>query len=257
MKYTKITLVLLLIITFAVSACFSTMKKVKSESQPISHEILDALLKAHVDEGGWVDYKNFDKVQLQKYLDLLSANHPNDKHWSPKQQQAYWINAYNAFTIDIVLQHYPVASIKDIASGMNIPFINTTWDIKFIKIEGQEYDLNNIEHNILRKYFDDPRIHFGVNCASVSCPALPNYAFTADQLDEQLDALAKAFLADKSRNIISADAIQLSKIFSWFKGDFTKKGTLIEFLNQYSPTPINNNAKINYLDYDWQLNEQS
>ena len=146
-------------------------------------------------------------------------------------------------------------SIKDIKNG--IPFVNTVWDIKFIKIEDAIYDLNNIEHGILRPKFEDPRIHFAINCASVSCPVLYNRAYTASKLEEQLDQAARAFLSDKRRNIITSQEAKLSKIFFWFGTDFKKNGqNLIEYINQYSPVKIQEKTDIEYLDYNWTLNEE-
>ena len=144
-------------------------------------------------------------------------------------------------------------SIKKIKKG--IPFINSVWDKEFITIEGNAYSLGHIEHEILRKEFDEPRIHFAIVCASISCPKLLNAAYTTDQLEAQLTQQTKEFINDSTRNKIEASQAQLSKIFSWFKGDFTKKGTLADYLNQYSNTQIPADAKISYLDYDWGLNE--
>ena len=230
------------------------VSKKTSDSNPIDHQLWDSLLQKHVDADGWVDYPSFQKDSgtLNLYLEQLSAGHPNDKNWSRNEQLAYWINAYNAFTIKMMVKHYPVESIKDIKKG--IPFVNTVWDIKFINIEGHVYDLNNIEHGIVRKYFNEPRIHFAVNCASVSCPKLLNHAFTADKLEDQLTAVAKDFLADPLRNDTAAGKV--SPIFSWFKGDFTKDAdSLIDFINLYAPTKIPSDTKLEFLEYDWRVNE--
>ena len=220
---------------------------------PIEHHLWDSLLQKHVDADGWVDYEGFqqDSKRLNQYLDLLSSAHPNDQQWTEDEQLAYWINAYNAFTIKLVADNYPVASIKDIRRG--IPFVNTVWDIKFINIEGHVYDLNNIEHGIIRKHFDEPRIHFAVNCASVSCPKLANRAYHPNQLDVQLTQAAQSFLADPRRNRISEQKV--SRIFSWFRGDFTLGGTLIDFINQYAPISLPKDASLTFLDYDWRINE--
>ncbi len=244
---------------FGVSLIFTTackVQKVNSDSKPISHDTWDSLLQKHVTDEGWVDYKGFiqDSSKLNKYLELLSANHPNDQFWSRDERLAYWINAYNAFTVKLIVDNYPVKSIKDIKNG--IPFVNTVWDIKFIEIEGENYDLNNIEHGIIRPRFDEPRIHFAVNCASVSCPKLLNEAFTGKQLDEQLDKAAKDFITGSDKNQISPNQLKLSKIFTWYGGDFTKNGSLIDYLNKYADQKINANADIEYLDYNWNLNEQ-
>jgi hypothetical protein len=200
-----------------------------------------------------VDYAGFleDSLLLRDYLNLLENNHPDPQKWTENERLAYWINAYNAFTVKLIVDYYPVASIKDIKSG--IPFINTVWDIKFINIEAQTYDLNNIEHGILRPKFEEPRIHFAVNCASVSCPKLLNRAFTAELLDRQLDQAAREFINDPSRNKIEKDRLQLSKILKWYGGDF--KQDVKEVVKKYSDTPFNENATVDYLDYNWQLNE--
>ena len=168
---------------------------------------------------------------------------------------AYWINAYNGFTVKLIVDNYPVESIKDLGPALKIPLIKDVWHYKFFKIGGQESSLDEIEHSILRKEFEEPRIHFAINCASVSCPPLLNEAFEAETINAQLDKVAKGFINDSSRNKISAEAVQVSSIFSWFKGDFTKNGDLIDFLNKYSKTKIKSNAKISFLDYDWNLNE--
>lgn len=225
-------------------------------TQSISHDTWDELLQAHVTDEGIVDYKGFikEKIKLEQYLQLLSQN-PPQRTWKRTEQLAYWINAYNAFTVKLIVDYYPVKSIKDIKRG--IPFVNTVWDIKFIEIDGYKYDLNKIEHGILRKRFKEPRIHFAVNCASASCPALLNRAYTGAKLNAQLDQQAKNFLADTSKNKISANSTQLSKIFKWFKKDFTKEGSLKEFIAKYAPTSFNKKAKINYLKYDWRLNNQN
>ena len=177
---------------------FSTLysckvSKVESEARPISHTLWDSLLQLHVTTSGRVDYKGFikDSTKLQQYLNLLSSHHPNDKFWTKEERLAYWINVYNAFTVKLIIDHYPVQSIKDIKNG--IPFVNTVWDIKFIHIEDQTYDLNNIEHGIIRARFNDPRIHFAVNCASISCPKLLNKAFQAEKLNGQLNEAARSF----------------------------------------------------------------
>lgn len=230
--------------------------RVQSDARPISHSSWDALLKKHVSAAGWVDYRGFisDSLALNAYLDLLRSSHPSDQTWSREEQMAYWINAYNAFTVKLVADHYPVASIKDIRPGL--PFVNTVWDIKFINIQGHVYDLNNIEHNILRPVFKDPRIHAAVNCASYSCPRLSTEAFVPERLHEQLDAAMRQFVNDPLRNPISAQSTTLSEIFKWFAGDFSDQaGSVRDFINRYAATPIPAEASLNYLDYDWRLND--
>lgn len=226
------------------------------QAGPVPHTRLTALLKKHVSPGGAVNYKGIikDSLQLNQYLKQLSDN-PPQKAWSRDDQLAYWINAYNAFTLQLVIRNYPLKSIKDIGSKVKVPFVNTPWDIKFIRIGNEEFDLNNIEHDILRDKFKEPRIHFAIVCASVSCPKLLNEAYEGKQVQQQLEAQARDFINDKSRNKIAPNAAQLSQVFNWFRGDFTRQGTLTEFLNRYSTVKINRNARITYLEYNWNLND--
>lgn len=219
-----------------------------------THANWDALLKKHVNSQGYVDYKGFmaDKAKLQSYLDHLSKGAPTSS-WSEKDKMAYWINVYNAFTIKAIIDHYPVKSITDIKPKTGEESI---WKKKFFKIGGVSRSLDEVENKILRVEFNDPRIHFAINCASESCPKLLNQAFRAANLEGNLDKLARGFVNDPKRNKITASSAQISSIFDWFKGDFTKKGTVIEYLNKYSKTKINSNAKVTYLNYDWSLNSQ-
>jgi len=244
-------------IALFLSACSAPSTDFSSSmAKPIKHQTYHQLLQKHVSARGQVNYEGFvaDKAIFGEYLDKLSA-HPPAERWSKNEKLAYWINVYNAFTIKLVADHYPVESIRDIGPSVAIPLVNTVWHIKFFKIGGKEMNLDAVEHQILRKEFDEPRIHFAIVCASKSCPKLLNEAYTADKIDKQLTQQTKAFLADDFRNKISADKLELSKIFSWFKGDFTKDGTLIEFIDQYTEVAINEQAKIRYLAYDWSLND--
>lgn len=223
-----------------------------------SHDAFDALLKKHVNAQGGVNYEAFknDEAPLNAYLKSMMTNTPADS-WSDNEKLTYWINVYNALTIQLILKYYPVESIKDIGSSIQIPFVNTPWDIECFEIEeGKELSLNNIEHGIIRKEFEEPRIHFALVCAAVSCPKLLNEAYRADRLDAQLTAQTKDFLANTNKNKISADRLQLSKLFSWYGGDFRKDGSLVDFLNQYSSVKINQKAKTSFMDYNWSLNKQ-
>ncbi len=169
MKSLLHTLIFLLTVSATMSA----------QTKDPSHEICGRLLKKNVSADGKVNYKTFiaDTTTLNLYLNLLSANPPDETNWTKQQQMAYWINAYNAFTIKLITRHYPIKSIKEIGSGIQIPFVNTPWDLKFIRIGKVKIDLNNIEHGQLRKKFKDPRIHMALVCASKSCPILLNEAY--------------------------------------------------------------------------------
>lgn len=236
------------------SLALSMMAVVALAQAPPSHDAFDKLLKRYVLDDGRVDYKGFikDSVAFDQYLANLSS-HPPGKSWSDNEAKAFWINVYNAFTIKLIMDNYPVKSIKDL--GGSLYKINTAWDIQFIKIGDDTYDLNNVEHAKLRRAYNDPRIHFAIVCASKSCPKLLNEAYVPSRLDGQLNRAARSFLSDPFRNKISPDKIAISSIFKWYSGDFTKNGTLIDFLNQYSPVKIKAGAQVSYLDYDWGLND--
>lgn len=214
--------------------------------QSADHAKWNILLQKNVSKNGIVDYKGFqkDSKQLQSYLDVLAANVPT-KSWSKNAVLAYWINAYNAYTVKLILDNYPVKSIKD---------INDPWGKKFFTLGDKKYSLEEVEHEILRK-MDEPRIHFAINCASFSCPNLLNEAYTEANLEKQLTTVAKSFINDKTKNTITSNKVEISKIFDWFSGDFKKKGTVIDFLNQYSSIKINSKAKISYKEYNWTLND--
>ncbi|MEP1486962.1 MAG: DUF547 domain-containing protein [Algibacter sp.] len=214
--------------------------------ETFNHSSWNTLLKKYVSNTGHVNYKGFktNRNDLLNYITSLSKNTPTAS-WSKEEKLAYWINAYNAMTVDLILRHYPVKSIKD---------IKNPWDQRFWKLGDKWYNLNEIEHDILRK-MNEPRIHFGIVCASFSCPKLLNEAFTASNLEDQLTEVTKGFLADSERNIISENNIQISKIFNWFAKDFKQNGSLIDFLNQYSTIKISAKAKKTFKDYNWGLNE--
>lgn len=223
-----------------------------------NHDKFTELLSEHIDSCGMVNYRGFmeDSVKLKNYLELLASNESSTS-WSQKDQLAYWINVYNAFTIQLIIEHYPVGSIKEIGSLIQIPFVNSPWDIDFIQIGNKTLSLNDIEHKILRSQFNEPRIHFAIVCASISCPRLRNEAYTGTLLEKQLEEEAFDFVNDKSKNVIESSRIEISRIFLWFKGDFTEDQSLIKFLNKYSTIKIDEGADKSHLDYNWNLNEQN
>lgn len=217
-----------------------------SKAQMLNHEQWNSLLQKFVTSDGNVNYTDFKNKQeeLNTYISYLSAHTPN-ANWSKNETLAYWINAYNALTIDLILKHYPVKSIKD---------IKNPWKQKLWTLGGKTYSLDYIEHSILRK-LNEPRIHFAIVCASYSCPKLLNTAYSPANLEEQLTKATKYFLEDTARNQISTSEIKLSKIFKWFASDFKQNGSLIDFLNLYSKITIDAHAKKSYLDYNWSLND--
>lgn len=211
-----------------------------------NHKRWNSLLQKHVSNIGNVDYKSIreNRTELDIYIDNLGEKMPTED-WTKNQKLAYWINAYNAMTVDLIIRNYPTESIKD---------IKNPWEQRLWKLGEKWYNLDEIEHQILRK-MDEPRIHFAIVCASFSCPKLQNEAFTASTLEQQLTNATKAFLSDSNRNIIKKNNVKLSKIFKWFKKDFEQNGSLLYFLNKYSEIKILENAKQSYLDYNWDLND--
>ncbi|MEQ9423134.1 MAG: DUF547 domain-containing protein [Cyclobacteriaceae bacterium] len=241
-----------------IALLLSLVLMLESARAQVSHQLFDEILKTYVNENGWVDYKKLkaNRSQLTEYLNVLKNHHPEET-WSRNEKLAYWINAYNAFTLELIVEKYPVESIKDIGSWLQIPFVNTPWDIKFIEISDEKYDLNNIEHDILRDELNEPRIHFAIVCASYSCPKLSRDAFVPEKIQEQLDVAAVSFLNDPKRNQMDKQNPKVSKIFSWFGGDFKKETSLIGYLNKYSNVKISEGADVDFLDYDWRLNDQA
>ena len=232
------------------------LRKIRnSKGSTISHLPWTILLSKYVDQNGGVDYLGFqnDSLNLKQYLTLLSANPPSSI-WNAEDQIAYWINAYNAFTIQLIIDHLPLESVRDI--GGSIPMINSAWDQKFFKIGNVSFDLNTIEHDILRVQFDEPRIHFAINCASISCPALRNEAYEGVNLEFQLQEQTRRFLLDTTKNFIGESQLDISKIFSWFASDFNNTGTVREFIETNIGIAIEEDVKIQYLDYNWNLNDQ-
>lgn len=215
----------------------------------IDHSQWDALLKKHVAKNGLVDYQGFlnDRAKLNSYLKMLSENPPSES-WSVQELLAYYINAYNAYTVDLILDNYPLKSIKD---------INGAWTKAIVPIGDKTLSLGGIENGILRK-MNEPRIHFAINCASISCPDLLNEAFTADKIDAQLDKVTRSFI-NGPKNDIGINKLKLSKIFDWYKKDYVINGEndIIAYVNAYliKKIKINPNATIEYFEYDWGLND--
>jgi hypothetical protein len=245
-------IILVLCLFSFVSLCFVNNN---GFSKRTTHKDWTSLLKKYVNKKGDVNYKGFikDSFALNKYLQLLSNNAP-DSTWTKNERFAYWLNAYNAFTVKLIVQNYPLKSIKDIGSAATN---NSPWDKKFFTIGQKTMTLNIIEHEILRKQFNDPRLHFAINCASYSCPKLLNNAFEALTLDTQLNERARDFINDTTKNMLEEKKVQLSSIFLWYGADFTKVGlSKIDYLNKFSVIKIDTSATVSYLKYNWALNEQ-
>ncbi|MEO5912034.1 MAG: DUF547 domain-containing protein [Pelobium sp.] len=219
------------------------------------HQKWHTLVFQFVDEKGFVDYKGFknNETKLDAYLDLLSA-HPPQNNWTDSQKISFWINAYNAFTVKLILKNYGVSSIKDIKTEEQL----SPWKIPFFKIGAQDFTLDKIEHEILRKQFQEPRIHFSIVCASFSCPKFRNEAFTADKLEEQLEDQTSDFINDPDKNSLDQTPIGVSSLFQWYWADFANQfhdvPSLINWMNRYSKTTLNPLSEIEYLPYNCALN---
>ncbi len=216
-----------------------------------NHKPWDEVTSKHVSPTGKVNYKGM-KVDLKKIVSYLEhlKNTPPKKDWTKNEKLAYWINLYNASTVYLIVSNYPVSSINKINRGK--PF-----DKKFIKSGTNVYSLNDIENAIIRSKFNDPRIHAALNCAAVSCPKLMSGAYLADKLNAQLNSQTKAWINDATKNKLTPNKIQVSKIFEWYAEDFKAGGGVIKFVSKYSIKKfiIDPKAKITYLEYDWALNE--
>lgn len=217
-------------------------------TQPVNmtHQSFTTLLQKYVSNDGKVNYKGLknDKAALETYITSLAKQIP-DNTWGKNAAFAYWINAYNAFTLKLIVDNYPVKSITNLGGGK-------PWDVKNIELAGKKYSLNNIENDIIRPNYKDARLHFAVNCAAVSCPPLFNKAFTENNINDLLDTRTKDFI-NSSANSITASKIKISKIFDWYKADF---GDVTAFINKYSNIKVNTNAGIKYNEYNWELNEK-
>lgn len=215
----------------------------------IDHSNWDKLLKKHVKENGLVDYEGFkgDSEQLNDYISFLSSRKPNE-NWVFEEQLAYFINVYNANTIKLIVDNYPVKSIKNIDATIS-PFLKN-----IITVGDKEFSLADIEKGILQK-MNEPRIHFAINCASISCPKLLRDAYTAENVNALMERAAREFI-NSDKNEISENSAKVSEIFKWYKKDFLMDASsIIEYINKYSETKINTNVELSYKPYNWDLND--
>jgi uncharacterized protein DUF547 len=223
------------------------------------HSAFDRLLKAHVVDG-MVDYDAFARASgFPAYLDQLARAQPETL--SSKEQLAYWINVYNAYTIQLVNAHKERKSIRNINKTLGVLKAMGPWKEEMVKAGGKTMSLDHVEHEIIRKRFQEPRIHFALVCAARSCPPLRREAYAGERLDDQLDDQARIFIAqspDKNRVDVARATAHLSPIFSWFKDDFGPD--LGRFLARYVPDGPERKLlesgkfKIVETPYDWSLN---
>ncbi len=233
----------------------------------VDHQAWDALLKAYVKPGSdglnRIDYAGFKRSghgELKAYLKRLQAVTPASL--ARPEQFAFLANLYNAKTIDIVLDRYPVKSIRDIKLGGGVvaAFTGGPWKAKVMSVAGTELSLDDIEHAILRAVFKDPRVHYAVNCASIGCPNLQTAAFTAATLESQLEAGARAYINHPRGVTAGADGVRVSSIYSWFKADFGGNDAgVLKHLSKYAKPDLAQRLKsadsIAGDSYDWTLND--
>jgi len=205
----------------------------------------------------YADVTEADRSLLQGYLELLE-NTPVSA-LNRTEQMAYWFNFYNALTLEVILEHYPVSSIRQINISPGF-FSRGPWDAPLVEVEGESLTLNDIEHRILRPIWNDPRIHYGVNCASIGCPNLQPHAFTAENLEFMLEAAAREFINHPRGVDPEGRRLGLSSIYDWFSEDFGENDQgFLEHIAGYAEPPLaatlrNYSGRITY-DYDWDLNE--
>jgi hypothetical protein len=224
-----------------------------------AHTKFNTILSKYVQLEGKQSFFKYKELKanpavFNDYLkELESVERSDYKGFTKDQQLSFWINAYNAYTIKLIMDNYPLDSIKDIGSIFSGPLDK---DFIKLKLRDKKYTLNDIEHKTIRKYFKEPRIHFAVNCASMGCPSLLNEAFIAVKLNEQLERAASNFLLNTEKNaFISKDKeLLLSKIFKWYGDDFKPKfGSVEGFVSKYITFP--KGTEIEWDDYSWKLNE--
>lgn len=263
-----------LLVSYWLLFCLLSMTLLASpalaRASPFDHGVWDGLLQRHVQPIGGgvsteVDYAGMarERARLQGYLDALAAVPESDfRRWPEDERLAFLINAYNAWTVELVLSAWPeLDSIKDLGSLLESP-----WKRRFIPLLGRTRSLDDIEHRMIRAkgIYDEPRIHFAVNCASVGCPALRSEAYTAAALDAQLSDATRRFLGDRTRNRAADARLEISNIFKWYGKDFDRVGGLRSFLAEQSDAlgltaeqlrALQAGAlEITFLDYDWRLN---
>lgn len=236
----------------------------RADAGPVDHSALDRLLKRHVtaaaDGVNRVDYSALageGRGDLEGYIAGLAALSPTGM--TRPAAMAYWINLYNAVTLKVVIDHYPVDSILDIDTSPGL-FSFGPWDAEAVTVEGVVLTLNDIEHRILRPIFQDPRIHYALNCASIGCPNLSREAYVSERLEEQLDRAARTFIDHDRAVRFGGDGLVVSSIYDWFAADFggTDAAIIAHLASHAGPE---RRARLRFYkdirddDYDWRLND--
>ena len=229
---------------------------------PIDHTGFDALLRRHVADG-LVDYDAFARSgEFQDYLERLAAARPDEL--PEAEQLAFWINTYNAWTIQQINAHGERESIRNINKTLGLLSLKGPWSEKMVRAAGRTLSLDDVEHGIVRKEFDEPRIHFALVCAALGCPPLRSEAYTGPRLEEQLEDQARAFLLrSPGKNRVDAEeaTVWVSSILTWYQDDFGgTDAALGQFLARYWPEGedrqllLSGRFKLRKTEYDWTLN---
>jgi len=230
----------------------------------ISHRLWSSWLQSYVrafDDGvNRIDYAKVtaaDRKSLKQYLGDMQQIQISS--YARDEQKAYWVNLYNALTVDVVLEHYPVESIRDIDISPGF-FADGPWGKKLLNIEGQAVSLNDIEHRILRPIWRDARIHYALNCASTGCPNLLAQSYDSKNIEANLEQAARDYVNHERGVHLHGKDIHLSSIYNWFQSDFGSSASdVFEHLRQYASAELKsklaNTTKINGYEYDWSLND--
>ncbi len=228
---------------------------VPSQASTVNHDIWAELLGKYIKPDG-VNYTGFkkDENRLDQYLKVLENTDP--EKLPRNEQYAYYINAYNAWTIKLILTGYPgVKSIKDFGTIFKSP-----WQKEWVRVNGEVITLDYVEHDILRPHYKDPRVHFAINCSAVSCPPLRPEPYLADTLERQLDDSTRSFINDANNYKLEGNTLYVSRIFKWFSEDFNEDA--LGFYLQYAEGDLKeklirqkDRIKVKYMHYDWSLND--
>ena len=247
---------LVLVVIMSISLAAGTLgTALPISASEVNHEIWADLLGKYISPQG-VDYTGMknEEDRLDQYLKVLEDTNP--EKLPRNEQYAYYINAYNAWTIKLILSGYPgVKSIKDFGTILKSP-----WQKKWVRINGKIITLDDVEHNILRPRFKDPRVHFAINCSAASCPPLRPEPYLAHTLDRQLDSSTRSFVNDANSYRLEGNTLYVSRIFKWFSEDFNEDA--LGFYLQYAEgdlkeklTGQKDKIRVKYLHYDWSLND--
>lgn len=251
-----------------IESLFSRHAEGEASSPTVDHVAWDRLVRTHVRPDGdglnKVDYMGFEprgRAELERYLaDLQRVDVPA---LDRSEQFAYWVNLYNALIVKVVLDHFPVKSIRDISLGgaLLATVMGGPWKAKIATVNGLALSFDDIEHTILRRIFKDPRLHFAINCGSVGCPNLRTEAFTAAAIESQLEASAREFVNSRRGVAIENGRLVLSAIFKWYKRDFGgDERNVLDHLKRYADEPLRGALEtvitVDRYDYDWRLNDQ-